>query len=407
MSLQDIAQDSAVFVGTSVASLAVGAIATVWFQSARSKSQTSREQRRIAEYRRRDAMLGKAALDFYARVPTSPHVYHPTFVNGHEPIPMVFDREWTVAGRVNPFDESFIELTDERLQRFPVDDFAISRRTDSGARIWDGRILYLTRVGERDGQPYLGAGVCNYYSYVTVAEQIQNAFRKPRAHASKRILRTWMSSTDGQREMRYAPICLAASTVCLFETPDGPRVLLSTRSDEVVNALDSTCVLPTFGMEPHVADGVPSKYGLLFYNFAKEFMEEVYGVKELETEADSPALNRDKIFDSALADELVEQFTTGEATLDVTGMGIEATDGTITYALLARFSSHDFYERVRGYVQPNFESKRRPDSPHSIHFLRLDDNALVGLSKMGEMSATSMFAVDLALVSVATPDSGL
>jgi hypothetical protein len=281
---------------------------------------------------------------------------------------------------------------------FEVDPAAVRRRLRAGADLWDGTILYAADFSPDPlGGSVVTAGACNYYAYVTVADRIQGALLNPSKPSHQALLEGHLSNFLGAVSSEaLKPVGVAASTTCVFETGDGPRLLLTKRSEEVINALGTYCVIPTFGLESPTIDGVRSEFGTLFYNFAKEFLEEVYGQKELIQVANSESLDPDAIFESKKARSLLTQFTSGTAELRVLGVGLEPTDGTLTLALLAHFQSKDFYREVLRRAHAGWEVKRVPGE-RPITFLAPESGQLAGACTIETMSATSLFSVDRAL----------
>lgn len=108
-------------------------------------------------------------------------------------------------------------------------------------------------------------------------------------------------------------------------------------------------------------------------------------------------MDPDSIFDFPEAQQLLDQFASGQASLHVGGLGVEATDGTFTLGLIAHFRSPEFFVAVRRRAKANWESKRDKANKRPIQFMSLDGPGLSEKTQLGEMSTTSLFAIDLAL----------
>ena len=242
------------------------------------------------------------------------NLFRPGLINQGRPISIVHDPDATMTGLVEPGEDSFVVMGAPERRQFAVEPAAIRRRQTAGASLWDGTLLYAADLSLGPaGSTRVTAGACNFYSYVTVADRIQAALLEPDKPRHQALLEHNLSSVSAIAMADYEPVCLAAATTCVFETDDGPLLLLTERAEEVVNALGTYCVIPTFGLESPVVDGVRSEYGTVFYNFAKEFLEEVYGQEELIRAATSESLDPDAIFESNQARSLLDQFGTGTA----------------------------------------------------------------------------------------------
>lgn len=171
-------------------------------------------------------------------------------------------------------------------------------------------------------------------------------------------------------------------------------MLLGRRSADVVNAANTVSVVPAFGMEPNLKGKSRSRFSLRFYNFLKEFLEEVFDAEELTDTSQSRTISTDAIFDSDDARQALRQFETGAAHLIGTGFGLVLTQGNVVYAMHAHFSSPDFYEYVRTRGRGSWEANG------SLWFEPVEQVPEL----LVEMPAPSAFAVDLALSHLRIPN---
>ena len=284
-----------------------------------------------------------------------------------------------------------------------VDRAAIARREAAGGRLWDGDLLYLCHAkmppvamdGSWQGMPELETGVTNYFSFVTAADE----WRKEATNlASDQLLRAHYRDLDTLLTKPPSPLALSAAAVCVFHTAQGSLFPLAMRSDEVVNAMGALSLVPTFGLEPNTKGIAFSRFDLLKYNFLKEFVEEMYGMSEAEHNADSGRLHPDSIFETAEGTRLCAEFDDGRATLLVTGISGELTDGSLTLSLLAEFSSEEFFEEVLQAARPSWEWQPIPGSHQHVQFYPLSAlKGEAGAIQLSSLAHSAAFSLDRAL----------
>lgn len=296
-----------------------------------------------------------------------------------------------------------IELSDARKVPMRVDRAAIARREAAGGRLWDGDLLYLRQAamppassgGSWQAMPTLETGVTNYFSFVTAADEWR---KEASGSAGDRLLRTHYRDIATLLTQPPRPLALSAAAVCIFHTSQGPLLPLAMRSNEVVNAMGDFSLVPTFGLEPNIKGVAVSRFDLITYNFLKEFLEEVYGLREAEHAADSGRLHPDSIFETAQAARLCAEFDEGRARLLVTGISGELTDGSLAISLLAEFSSEEFFPEVLKAARPSWEWQAAPGSDQHIQFYPLGAlREAAETSVLSGLAHSAVFSLDRAL----------
>ncbi|WP_028708390.1 hypothetical protein [Propionicicella superfundia] len=312
-------------------------------------------------------------------------------------MPMLFDESLSVSADAATGRVPFVLIDDPVRREFPVDRGVIRAKRASGAELWDGDVLYLVSAAiDEAGAGHvvrsLRVGVANYFSYVTVS----NAWKSRMTCRGS----DWLHGSPYRSLLSLLadppmPLAIAAVAVCVFETGDGLRIPVATRSEAVVNGMGRAGLIPTFGLESNVKAGQASRFDVLTYNFLKEFMEEMFGYEPLIHEADSGRLDPDAIFGNPMGELLLAQFADGRARLEIAGISGELTDGTLTILLDARFTDPEFYLAVRRAAKPNFEWRADGDSREPIVFHDAGD-LLSGRSQvLGRLTPSSFIALEL------------
>lgn len=375
----------------------LGALITPGFQLVRRHVTSFRGTRHRVRRLERDSRVVPAALEWFREQGLEDALWRPTHLNDGRPIPFLRDPGPPVAGVVGLREDDHVWLPSVALHELEVDDKLIAARRRAGAQLWDGPLMYVADIESApDGSRRLVARVCNYFSYVTQAERIQRSLlardsSRGQVHRDKRL-----TAFPSPGEAPYRPMALSAVTTCAFDMEQGRQLLLATRAHGTVNAMGTVGAIPTFGFEPHEIDGMRSKYSAIFYNFVKEFLEEIYGQEELTRAATSESLDPDAIFQSRTARRLISEFEQGRAELRLLGCGVDVTDGGFVLALVAHFRSPEFYAYLRGSAKAGWEVER-VDTERPLRFAPASAAGVIDAVSNRSMSSSSIFGVDLAL----------
>lgn len=389
--------------------LVVGAVLGVaadrtWGFLART-SAARRTKVREAQRASKETRIRGAIPRLYEREGHSASLYVPTYLPGG-PIAMLGGAGPEGITRPVATQDLPLAVRVTTIVRMPVNPASIHARTQAGAKIWDGDLLFLKSAGIEDqgdgvSLPSLEAGVMNYFGFVSASAAWRAECESEGPHP---LLEQHYTSLNSLLANPPRPLALSAAAACVFSTPEGLQIPLARRSAAVVNAMGHLCLAPTFGLEPSVIDHVKSKFDVLKYNFVKEFLEEIYGMEGLDHNAESGILDPDCIFENPEAQLLLAEFDSGRASLRVTGLGAELTDGSLTIALLAQFDSPDFYAEVLRRARPSWEWQKQKDGHQRIRFYPLSSFASDGAAELvPEMANSSVFVLDRALGALDEP----
>jgi hypothetical protein len=376
-----------------IAGAVLGLIVDRLWDVGREAHQRSSSQRRAARRQQQDDALRSSLLRLYKRSGMDQNLYLTTTFKTAVRTSLLHDATLGVFGPLDGRTDEFVSVIDSRRVEFPSNIRVIKTMRRAGAQLWDGSLLYAKEVesmpGARAGL-HVGAGVCNYFAYVTERDRIRRTLdRRRRSGCVPSDLRTTLAS-------RPTPTSLAASVVCVFQASGGREVAIQRRSPSVVSATGKLGVIPLFGLESNRDGTTRSRYGALAYNFLKEFMEEFYDVEELTQAASSAKLHPDWIFDIPITSRVVDEFDAGRLRLRVLGVGFDLRDASLTYALLAHFESPAYLERLKSDLKPSSESKAQSAAEKPINFLPLAGEELTVAAATGQFDSSSVFALDLA-----------
>lgn len=308
------------------------------------------------------------------------------------PLPVLARGADRLSGPVDAYNDAFLTVENSVRVALPTNGHLIRQRSREGAQLWDGDLLFVTGADLFEESPVrVRAALCNYFSYVTYSARLVKDIRRKRWTALDQHYGNLNRLIDGS----VRPVAIAAAVTCVFHTHDGDvEVAVQRRSSGVVNGAGELGVIPIFGFESTWRGRARSKYSVLFYNFVKEFVEEFYGLENLERSASSANLAPDWIFETSQAREVLDEFEAGRLALSVTRVGADLTEGNLTFAMLAEFKSPDFFDRLKLGGMASWESQEFASGTRPVEFLPLFDPELNTSAQ--SMYPTSLFSLDLA-----------
>jgi hypothetical protein len=376
----------------------LGAVVSVMYNSFLTAAKAWRRrvavERRAAEHK--PGRQAAIAMKYFEKLGRISDLYLPSHIRSARPIPAIMERSPTVLPIITRTSEAAVLLRPPVGPRteFPVNRRTIQRQTRAGARMFDGTILYVQDRKVDNGHIVFILDRCNYYSYATKMVMLRKELRSRVLHRPiyKNVFATLSPSVATTVEPQ------AAGCVCitLFPAPGGRyRVIFAHRSAEVAQAANQISALPSFGLESNITAGKQSKYGLFFYNYLREFAEELFNLEELIELTVSKHFGPDWIFGLPGMDLVEDEVTRGNLQLSCLGVGVNPYDGGLFFPLLAEFSSVEFLSKLETRIKTNWESSSERDQP-SIEIRDLFDIKIDEWIQLGMIDNCSAVAVDLA-----------
>lgn len=292
-----------------------------------------------------------------------------------------FDRSFVVADEQNPLlgvDSNFTRLDSSRWR--------IARRRLRGVRLFDDPILCVEQFSQTS-EPLIRATQCNYFAYATVLDRLEAVGRSRLVYRRNRLLGDHFGSASVVVENPIQPLALSCSVVTVFRRHDAYVVPLHRRSPRTNNGAGQLSVVPTFGMSAHRIGTNQSQHDPIFWNFAREYGEEFFGLDDaveaqLEVRGDPDWIFREPEISGVRA-----AYESGKLRLSVTGVAFVPRDVSVTVALLAEFVDSDFSDVV-GRIDMNWEGPEQT-------LVQVEE--LASLIANEEVIGPSLFALDRAM----------
>ncbi|WP_159080681.1 hypothetical protein [Nocardia suismassiliense] len=299
-----------------------------------------------------------------------------------------------------------LKVEPQRPIPFRIDHKLLNRRREMGAVLFQSwrKSMHLDRI-EFAHPPEISIRPCEYFEIATTLLGLEEetylctkwSSRWRRWRRPKAPLRDTHRQTlplEGHRQP--LPLSVGSNTVLVIKIGGDYQVAIQTRAETVITSPNSKAVIPNFGFEPNEFAGGKSSYGIVFYNFVREYLEELFDYEEIigrSRWAQSP----DWFLRLPEARTLLTAVSNRKFTLAYLGTGIECLSGTATIALLAIVEDDNVIEELMQQLTPNYEVAAPSTTQAPVEFISINDSRLAIWHEQGKYQASTDFALALAL----------
>ncbi len=358
----------------------VGAVVSGWYVST-TRAARRRIRARIVQRWEREgasARLAMKTVAYYQRRQVASSLYAPTTLSDAPLVPLLFDNALRFPQVAGFRHDQFLTF-DHSWTKFPYSRRAIRWYSRRETRLFDGEPLCVKAVSyDPSGAMQLTAGRSNFYAHASLSFKLRREMLSPvyppRLH--NRFLQTFEEALLSD----LAPKGIGCATATLFQGPRALQLAISRRSSTVLTSHNVFSVLPGFTMEANTIGDMSSSFGITFYNFVREFCEELFDLEQLVHMQTARRAHPDWIFEIPAAAAILREAEAGRLHLFRSGIAFNPNTGGLRCALIAHFTSCDFFRWVQRELKTNWESAQTGESDSPISFLELDDppNKLVG-----------------------------
>lgn len=373
-----------------------GAVVSGWYVATtdsvrrRIKAWTARRWQREGA----SAKLSVKTVAYYRSRQVVSSLYTPTTLSDAQPVPLLFDSKVQFPRDVEIHRDPFLTF-DHSWTEFPYSRRAIHWYNRRGATVFDGEPLCVRAVSQNpSGLMQLTVGRSNFYSHASLAFKLRremlSPIRRPRIHDH------FLQNFEEGLLNDLQPKGISCATATLFQGPRTLHIAISRRSNTVMTSHSVFAVLPGFTMEANTIGEISSNFGITFYNFVREFCEELFDLEQLIHVQAARRADPDWIFEIPAAAAVLREAKAGRLCFFRSGVAINPNTAGIRCALVAHFTSPDFFRWVQRELKTNWESTRTTESDSPVSFLELDDPRISLWARDYTLSPTSIFCVDLA-----------
>jgi hypothetical protein len=274
-------------------------------------------------------------------------------------------------------------------ESFFTDNSLIKRQQGLGHRLWNAPSLFLDSISFENGQVLLHVKSCCYYAVATNLIRLQDET----AHAVKQwsfeqcnLRKKYYLELENAHENLLRPMPIGCLVVFAMKTVDGYEIIMQTRSEHNIISNNVPSVVPDFGLKPFVGlpDHTPERRSLLYYNFIKEYLEELHDMNDLINEF---KLNKpveqfyEWLYNQTAAKKLWDN---DNFHLYYLGFGFNLMSGIPNIGLLAKLDSESDALTIKNSIMTNWEiAKPNPINKYKPTIWYL--NATTQISKIEQL----------------------
>lgn len=324
-------------------------------------------------------------------------------------VPVLSRPEWQYTAEQDPRSEQRVTIRPAALAPFPINRRALRRHRLMGGRLYDAwpESLYLDEVGEEDSRLKLFVRPCNYSQIASALLSLQHetarAARRSNQVLGRFFVRTplrdrYLPDVPAVGVQRDVPFSIGSTTLlAVKDEVHGYSIAIQTRSPSVITAPNLKAVIPNFGLEANRLGGNQSKYSVVFFNFMKEYLEELFDYEELIGDISQHRLEPDWFEDLPEAETLLAALGRGRFSLEFLGLGIDCLSGTAVLGLLAVADDPTLVEELRTSLTVNWEVASSDSDVAPVEFVGIDDSRLAFWHQTGRYQSSSVFTIALGL----------
>lgn len=334
-------------------------------------------------------------IGFFQRMGKEGELYRPRHLGDGIVLPALVGPHSRELRSVLPDDAGLLRLEEGEAPDFQVDLSLIERRRAQGVRIFNGEILYVRSSAQVGGALTIDLGQCKFFAFATGLLRLEAELTSRRGPG-----RFWSRAVGSADRMltlgALTPIAVGCAAVTLLTGPDGYYIPIQQRSAEVLGLSQMRVAAPTFGLESNRVGAIASRYGLLAYNFLREFGEELFDLEGVTHAATQRRSHPDWLLELPEVRMLHEEIQNERFELYTTGYCLIPSDAVLSISLLGISHDPKFFERVVSTSLANWESTTREGHVVAIEFVRLDDNRLDEWAESSKLGAATAHAIDRA-----------
>ena len=301
-------------------------------------------------------------IEYYNNVGGCDELYRCKIRQYDIPLPFLTKKEWkmNIPLNINRKDD-FLCLEEAREPYSAVNKKNIKRHKKMGQRIFNAATLYLDYMEELNMEPFikLHVKVCDFYTAFSNLSKVEEETYRAILWQKKRKLKVrdnYYQTIDIAKLCRLKPNVACACTT-VFQTKDITEILLTKRSTETIAFGGAVAVVPTFGL-------VPVRYGnddlefsnLLFFNFLKEYLEELFSYDELIEEIRNNKGDPFWFYNLDEARDFIECYNKGDVELKITGFGFDTSNGGAFISMMALIKNTTYIKKIKKGMHLNWES---------------------------------------------------
>jgi hypothetical protein len=368
------------------------------------KKAMLRHIRRRAINQRKDLLnSGKVRdwlIDYYRKKESHVDLFCCQLGKSDVMIPLLTRPSWQIPEKLNIDCDKVLNVSRNIDSAFPIKNRLLKRRAYLGQKLFgEGNTMYLDRIEDQD-KLQISVKHCHFRQMASrLIELEEETFAAVRSRFKKQtpLRDRCLPDVATAAKVNERPFSVGCTVAFVIRHSGNYKLLIHKRSTKTMTYGGSRAVIPNFGLEPNWASSGSSRMGLIFYNFIKEYCEELFDYEEL---TDISIVKRPSVdWFTCLpeADSLLKMYEAGSFSLDFLGFGIDALNGTGNIALLALVKDDSIASTLVDTIRANWEVARGKKNLNPIEFIAFNDPKLEKWLCNGNLQYGSAFTIHLAI----------
>ena len=319
----------------------------------------------------------KWLIDYYTSKGSLNDLYCCNIGSYETRIPILTKPEWAET-YINLLEgEDLIAFAYSDRPPFEVNQKLITKRQRLGQRLFNEPTIYVDRIENREGQPKIHVKTCDYFQMFTLLANLEEeTFRsvnKQRFHHTP-IRDELGVSFEQMVRITKRPLSVGCQVAVALRVPTGFETIIQTRSHSTITFGGAKAIIPSYGLYPPPRNSDLSK--ILFYNFIKEYCEELFNYDELITLDSSKRADPNWFYELSEAQVILKLIEQNKLTFECLGIGFDALNGSLTLALFVLIDDISTSQSIKQGIITNWEVAERTHSVVPIEFINFDSHVL-------------------------------
>jgi hypothetical protein len=313
-------------------------------------------------------------IEYHNRKDTADDLFVTSIGTRELKIPFLVKRSWLYYKQLDIYLEEALQYHGKGGP-FRIDQKLINKKIKLNQTIFDEPTIYIEKVSTSEGPLTIDVKECRYFEMISsisaLEEETLLAIQRKR-YSRLPIRDLCLASVTVAEKPHSLPFSVGCVVLLAFRTSTGFELLLQRRSAATATYGGYKSVIPSYGLSPQPKS---SPYSISFYNFVKEFAEEIFDFEGLIRHMSSKKGDLLWFLDAPDLKELIESFKSGGSEYIFTGFGIDILNGTNTLSYLCIINNPLLIQRLKSKIEGSWESEA-DGTDLALELVNIDDPKL-------------------------------
>ena len=317
--------------------------------------------------------------------------------NSEIKIPFITKKEWLFILPVKPEKDSLLIFHQSRGENFDINYKLIKKREYLGQILFNEPGIYIDSISEQPDKITLNIKSCQFFQIAkNMIELEEETFRAIKKWSFKRtpIRDKYLSSLEAIQHISLKPLPVGCAVTFAVRTPNSYEIIIHTKSHSTVTLGGTKAIIPNYGLVPFAVSNNVSQLGILFYNFIREYLEELFNYEEMVKLFELNKTHPTWFYDIPEAKQLINSKI---FSCEVTGFGFNGLNGALSIAMLVMVDDVKFTDKLKRRINANWEVAKRTVELIPLEFIDYKSSILESWLLEKKFSPASAFSISRAV----------